>query len=47
LKVINDFNLQQYSLEALARQNNPTPATAPAITTAAVANTTIAKEEDT
>ncbi|MES2373810.1 MAG: glucosaminidase domain-containing protein [Bacteroidota bacterium] len=47
LKVINDFNLQQYSLEALARQNNPTPATAPAITTAAVSNTTFSKEEET
>ncbi|MEO8172050.1 MAG: glucosaminidase domain-containing protein [Sediminibacterium sp.] len=44
LRVINDFNLQQYSLEALARQNNPAPATIPAIITTA-ANTTVAKEE--
>ncbi len=27
LKVINDYNLQQYSLQALARQNNDVPAT--------------------
>jgi LysM repeat protein len=45
LKVINDFNLQQYSLDALARQNNPAPGTAPVIATAAVANTTVSKEE--
>jgi hypothetical protein len=43
LKVINDFNLQQYSLEALARQNNPAPVIIPATTTA---NTTIQKEEE-
>ena len=27
LKIINDYNLQQYSLQALARQNNDVPAT--------------------
>jgi len=34
LKVINDYNLQQYSLEALARLNNPAPVTTPATTPA-------------
>lgn len=46
LKVINDFNLQQYSLEALARLNNPTPATTPATNSTAVVNVTVTKEED-
>ncbi|MDB5211930.1 MAG: Flagellum-specific peptidoglycan hydrolase FlgJ [Sediminibacterium sp.] len=43
LKVISDFNLQQYSLEALARQNNPV--IVPAITTEAVVSTVALKEE--
>ncbi len=38
LKVINDYNLQQYSLEALARLNNPAPVTTPATT---LANTSV------
>ncbi|MES2332328.1 MAG: glucosaminidase domain-containing protein [Bacteroidota bacterium] len=45
LKVISDYDLQQYSLEALARQNNPVPVTVPATTTEAVVSTVALKEE--
>jgi LysM repeat protein len=44
LKVINDYNLQQYSLEALARLNNPSPVTVP-VTTLPAESTTAAKVE--
>ncbi|MEO7530982.1 MAG: glucosaminidase domain-containing protein [Sediminibacterium sp.] len=50
LKVINDYNLQQYSLEALARLNNPSSVIETiASTTAVVVNSanTISKEETT
>jgi hypothetical protein len=46
LKVINDYNLQQYSLEALARLKNP-PVTPVIESTAAVAKETVLKQEDT
>jgi LysM repeat protein len=47
LKVINDYNLQQYSLTALARANNPAPAPAnatvqPQVTATVI--TTVVKE---
>jgi LysM repeat protein len=47
LKVINDYNLQQYSLTALARANNPAPPPANATVSTPVTTTvttTIAKE---
>jgi LysM repeat protein len=45
LKVINDYNLQQYSLTALARANNPAPANTTAqIPVTTTVTTTIAKE---
>lgn len=42
MKVITDYNLQQYSLDALARMNNPSPAVAPVTdVTAAVLKDTV------
>ena len=41
LKVINDYNLQQYSLEALARLKNPAPETNPVNTTTEVTTATV------
>jgi LysM repeat protein len=46
LKVINDYNLQQYSLEGLARLKNP-PVTPVIESVAAVAKETVLKQEDT